>query len=82
MYLLLPETSRKNNEESIESQLDRCKTSSFNDGDANPKEYSVSESAWKSNNLAPMLDKVNRENIRIIYAREPDRLSQKSFFLY
>ena len=80
--LMIARTSEKNKEDSIQSQIDRCKTVASNDGYSNPKQYTVSTSGWKSNNLAPLLDKINQENIRIIYAREPDRLSRNvSFFV-
>ena len=80
--LITARTSGKNKEESIQSQLDRCKTVASEDSHSNTKQYTVSTSGWKSNNLSPILDKVNKEDIRIIYAREPDRLSRNvSFFV-
>ena len=80
--LITARTSRKNKEKSIQSQLDECKTAAFNDGYTNPKQYSVCISGWKSNNLTPVLDIVNKEDIRYIYTREPDRFSRNvSFFI-
>lgn len=80
--LITARTSGKNKEESIQSQLDRCKTVASEGGYTNTSEYFVSISGWKSNNLIPILDKVNRENIGVIVAREPDRLSRNvSFFI-
>ena len=80
--LMTARTSGKNKEESIQSQLDRCKTVASEAGYANAKQYTISTSGWKSNNLSPILDKVNQENIRVIFAREPDRLSRNvSFFI-
>ena len=80
--LITARTSGKNKEESIQSQLDRCKTVASEGGYTNPKQYFVSTSGWKSNNLTPVLDIVNKKNIDVIVAREPDRLSRNvSFFI-
>jgi hypothetical protein len=80
--LITARTSGKNKEESIQSQLDRCKTVASEAGYANAKQYTVSTSGWKSNNLTPVLDIVNKKNIEVIVAREPDRLSRNvSFFI-
>ena len=80
--LITARTSGKNKEESIQSQLDRCKTVASEGGYTNPKQYFVSTSGWKSNNLTPVLDIVNEKNIEVIVAREPDRLSRNvSFFI-
>ena len=80
--LITARTSGKNRGESIQSQLDRCKTVASEDGYTNPKQYFVSESAWKSNNLTPVLDIVNEKNIAVIVSSEPDRFSRNlSFFI-
>ena len=73
-------SSTKKGENSNDTQLDEGKTAAVKDGHNNPHQYCVVTSAWKVDNLAAILDYINKNGIRIIYTREPDRLSRNTSF--